>query len=79
MDPRPHTLTLLKADGTKIEDILALVHSEIIFIDNERLPIEKGDKFTRFLANGTLKEYRVLEPGYYKYPSPHYQVVVEKL
>jgi hypothetical protein len=79
MIPRPHKLTLVKPDGTKIPDIWALIQSNLIWIDDHKLPIEKGDTITRHLPNGSLIEYTVLDPGLFKHPDPHYCVDVKKI
>jgi hypothetical protein len=73
-------LSLVKQDGTRINDIYAHVQPTMIFIDDASLPIEEGDRFLRRLPNGLAERYLVLDRGYWDGPGmrPHYQVKVRK-
>ncbi|AYB37575.1 hypothetical protein [Brevibacillus laterosporus] len=74
-------VTLVKADGSMVENIKAHVQPKMIFIDDESLPIEEGDKLLRTLRNGLTEKYIVLDRGYYEgVPGikSHYQVKVKK-
>ena len=75
-------LCLHKADGRVIENILALVSGKgSLLIEDVRLPIEIGDKFTRKLPSGLVDEFIVDDPGYHEKFDPiaaHYQVKVHR-
>ena len=73
-------ISLVKQDGTRINDIYAHVQPTMIFIDDASLPIEEGDRFLRRLPNGLEESYLVLDRGYWDGPGmrPHYQVKVRK-
>jgi hypothetical protein len=73
-------ISLVKQDGTRINDIHAHVQPTMIFIDDAALPIEEGDRFLRRLPNGLAERYLVLDRGYWDGPGmrPHYQVKVRK-
>lgn len=72
------TLALKKPDGRVFENISACVAGRGgILIEDVRLPIEVGDRFTRNLPNGLTEEFVVDDPGYcggMDAISPHYQV-----
>jgi hypothetical protein len=73
-------ISLVKQDGTRINDINAHVQPTMIFIDDASLPIEEGDRFLRRLPNGLEERYLILDRGYWDGPGmrPHYQVKVRK-
>lgn len=74
-------ITLRKADGTTISDIVALVEPKHIFVDDASVPIEEGDFFERKLPNDSMEYYEVLDRGFYKgmHGIPdHYQTSVQK-
>ncbi|SFH84804.1 hypothetical protein SAMN05192551_103255 [Tindallia magadiensis] len=75
-------VTLLKKNGSKYESIKANVQPEKIFIMDETIPIEEGDKIQRELSNGLIESYIVLDRGFYNVDmgrmSPHYQCKVKK-
>ena len=74
-------ITLIKPDGTIIENIKALVQPKIIFISDEKLPLEENDKIYRKLPNGLIETYIVLDRGYYSTfhsMKGHYQAKVRK-
>lgn len=81
--PTPHKVSLVKIDGTRIENIAALVQSEIIFIMDNQLPIEEGDTIERNLPNNLLEKYTVMDRGFMSNPfhngDDHYQVKVQKI
>lgn len=58
-------VTLVKGDGTEIPNILADVQPKMVFIDDESLPIQEGDRITRTLPNGRSESYLVLEAEYW--------------
>lgn len=75
------TITILKPDGQKFEDVKANVQPKMIFIHDEMIPLEENDKIFRKLPNGLIEEYIVLDRGYYSALSGipgHYQAKVQK-
>ncbi|MHB8102208.1 MAG: hypothetical protein ACYDEF_08545 [Methanosarcina sp.] len=73
---------LLKSNGEKHDDILAMVQSKIIFIPDSSVPIEEGDKLTRVLPNGLEEVYEVTDRGYFGSHAgleSHYQAKVKKV
>jgi hypothetical protein len=74
-------VSLVKANGQRIENIGANVQAKKIFIDNGSVPIEEGDILERKLPNGLVERYRVMDRGYFAAFSgtpAHYQVQVQK-
>jgi hypothetical protein len=73
-------ISLVKQDGTRINDINAHVQPTMIFIDDASLPIEEGNRLLRRWPNGLEERYLVLDRGYWDGPGmrPHYQVKVRK-
>jgi hypothetical protein len=76
------TVSLVKADGQRYDNIKALVQPKKIFIADASLPIEEGDRITRELPNGLVESYLVLDRGYYAavpdMVAAHYQVKIRK-
>lgn len=75
-------VSLIKIDGTRINNIRSHVGSKKIFISDASLPIEEGDKILRTLPNGLEEYYVVIDRGYLAGLPPnlpaHYQVKVRK-
>ncbi|RKD94140.1 hypothetical protein [Marinifilum flexuosum] len=74
-------ISLIKPDGTIIENIKALVETGTIHISDVKLPLEEGDKIYRKLPSGLVDTYVVIDKGYYsKFGSipAHYEVKVRK-
>lgn len=74
-------VTLIKQDGTVIEKINANVQPNMIFIYDEKLPIEENDKIYRPLPNGLVEKYDVIDRGFYSAIGgiqAHYQTKVRK-
>ena len=71
-------ITLVKPDGTVIENIQANVQPKIIFIGDAKLPLEENDKIYRKLPNGLVETYIVLDRGYFSGFGGHYQAKVRK-
>lgn len=74
-------VTLVKQDGTVIEKIKANVQPNIIFIYDEKLPLEENDKIYRPLPNGLVENYVVIDRGFYSAfhgIQAHYQAKVRK-
>ena len=60
------TVTLVKKDGSVArESIRAMVQPKTIFMDDETLPIEPGDRLLRKLPSGLVEDFIVDEPGFY--------------
>lgn len=75
------TISLVKPDGTVIENIKASVQPQIIFIFDDTLPIEENDKIYRKLPNSLVETYLVLDRGFHSkfHGIPgHYQIKVRK-
>lgn len=71
-------VTLLKRNGTKINDIQASVQRNMIFIERGDILIETGDLLLRTMSNGGKESYEVIDPGFHEafgndFPA-HYQV-----
>lgn len=74
-------VTLIKQDGSVYENIKANVQPNIIFIFDDKLPLEEKDKIFRILPNGLVEKYEVIDRGYYSAfqgIKAHYQVKVRK-
>ncbi|MEQ6856295.1 hypothetical protein AAHH17_17670 [Lysinibacillus capsici] len=75
------TVILKKQNGEVFSDIKANVQKNKIFIHDNTLPIEEGDRLVRTLSNGLEESYIVVDRGYYeKFHSidAHYQCDVQK-
>ena len=74
------TVSLVKRNGKRTDDIPANVQPNVIFISNGDLPIEEGDFLERQLPNGLWERYVVVDRGYYSTGilGPHYQCKVRK-
>ncbi|MGG2114154.1 hypothetical protein ABFY60_27675 [Lysinibacillus pakistanensis] len=75
-------VTLMKLDGTIVENIAASVQRDKIFIDDGTLLIEEGDILERKMSNGLTEKYEVTDRGYYEAFGAfdaHYQCDVRKL
>ena len=59
-------ITLVKQDGTQIEDIKASVQSGKIIVHDETLPFEEGDTLLRKLTNGYTERYTILDTGFHQ-------------
>ncbi len=72
---------LIKRSSVVIEDIDAVVQSDLIVIDDASLDIEEGDTIERVLPTGKSEYYLVLDRGYFaahgRFPA-HYQASVRK-
>ncbi|MBW2185158.1 MAG: hypothetical protein JRG71_01780 [Deltaproteobacteria bacterium] len=76
------TVTLLKQDGTDIDQIKASVQKNKIFIFNSDFIVESGDLIQRKMSNGAEETYEVIDPGFHgKFHGieAHYQMDVRKL
>lgn len=75
------TVSLVKRDGRRFEDIKASVQRDKIFIDDASIPVEEGDTYERTLPSNIVERYTVLDAGYYEGIASikaHYQSVVRK-
>lgn len=72
------TVDLIKADGTKkIEGIKASVREKMTFIERSDVLIESGDLLQRKASNGSVSNYKVIDPGFHeasKSMAAHYQI-----
>lgn len=74
-------ISLVKEDGQRIDNIIASVQTEMIFVDDATLPIEEGDKIIHELPNGQVEKYLILDTGFKKglrMIPDHYQIKVRK-
>lgn len=74
-------ITIIKPSGEVLEDIKANVQPNVIFIHDEKLPLEENDKIFRRLPNGLVETYIVIDRGYFSGIggiSGHYQAKVRK-
>lgn len=75
------TVSLVKADGQRIDGIKASVQSDVIFIDGDTLPAQEGDIITRSLPNGVIELYLITDIGFKSRMgsmAPHFQMKVQK-
>lgn len=72
------TVDLIKADGTKkIEGIKASVQEKMTFIERSDVLIESGDLLQRRASNGSVSNYKVIDPGFHEAfgsIAAHYQI-----
>ena len=74
-------ITLIKPDGTVIENIKADVQPTTIFIFDVMIPLEEGDKLYRKLPNGLIEAFIVQDRCYYSSWGPfpeRYEAKVKK-
>lgn len=60
------SVTLIKRDGTTVEDVKASVQAGKIFIQGHELLIESGDIVQRKMSNGTEENFEVIDPGFHE-------------
>jgi hypothetical protein len=71
------TITVERQDGSRYEDVRALVSGKMIFIPDPRVPIAPNDAILRQLPSGLVERLVVTDPGFYAGISgipAHYQV-----
>jgi hypothetical protein len=74
-------VTLVRKNGQKVAGIQAAVRPKLIFIADDSVRIEEGDKLTRKLPNGGEEVFLVRDRGYVPKSGllpAHYQVKVER-
>jgi len=74
-------ITIVKPSGEVFDDIRANVQPRVIFIHDEKLPLEENDKIYRKLPSGLVETYIVIDRGYYSGIGGirgHYQAKVRK-
>jgi hypothetical protein len=74
-------ISIVKPDGQIFEKIKANVQPTMIFIYDEKIPLEENDKIYRQIPSGLVETYVVLDRGYYSafHGIPgHYQAKVKK-
>ena len=62
---RYEKVTLIKRNGRRISDISAHIQSDMVFTDAVEILVETGDVIERFLPNGLVERYSIVEPKYY--------------
>ncbi len=60
------TVSLLKKNGERIDNIKASVQSKKIFINRSDILIETGDFIQRKMSNGGEETYEVIDPGFHE-------------
>jgi hypothetical protein len=76
------TLSLYKRDGRVFDNVRACISGKSgIFVEDVRLPIEVGDRFSRVLPSGLMDTFVVDDPGYcekFHMMEAHYQAKVHR-
>ena len=75
------TITLIKKDGKRFENIKASVQRDKVFTNDANMPIEDGDFFERKLPGCVVERYEILDAGYMSGVAgieSHFQSVVRK-
>jgi hypothetical protein len=75
-------ISVLKQDGSRIDNIKASVQTNKVFIDRSDVLIESGDLVQRIMSNGGEETFTVIDPGFHEKfhgIGAHYQMVVKKL
>lgn len=76
------SISILKQNGSCIENVKSSVQSNKIFIDRSDFLIESGDIIQRKMSNGGEETFKVIDPGFHEkfhgIPA-HYQMDVHKL
>jgi len=60
------TVSLLKYDGQRIDDIKASVQKNKIFIHRSDILIEPSDLIIRKMSNGGEETFKVIDPGFHE-------------
>ncbi|MFJ5332181.1 hypothetical protein [Pectobacterium versatile] len=60
------TVSLLKKNGERTDNIKASVQSNKIFINRSDIFIETGDLIQRRMSNGGEETYEVIDPGFHE-------------
>lgn len=60
------TVSVLKQDGSRVEEIQASVQKNKIFIDRSDFIIETGDLIQRKMSNGGEETFEVIDPGFHE-------------
>lgn len=75
-------ISLIKTDGTRVDNIKCSVQSNQIFLDVLDTPIEPKDIVIRKMSNGAEETFLVIDPNFYEEfhgIKAHYQMKVKKL
>ena len=59
-------VSLIKKDGTQVDNLKSSVQGEKIFIDRSDILIESGDLIHRKMSNGAEETYKVIDPGFHE-------------
>ncbi len=77
------TVDLIKADGSKtVKGIKASVQEKMTFIERSDILIESGDLLRRRASNGSVSNYKVIDPGFHEAfhgIAAHYQIKHQNL
>ena len=58
------TVSLIKPDGRRFDNLPASVQSGMIFTMDPKIPIEDGDEFERSTLSGVTERFRVIDAGF---------------
>jgi hypothetical protein len=75
-------ISVLKQDGTRIDNIKASVQTNLIFTDRSDVLVESGDLIQRKMSNGGEETFTVIDPKFHEKIhgiGAHYQMEVKKL
>lgn len=75
-------IAIVKTSGEKFENLMASVQREKIFFWNSKILVEPRDLVQRFMSNGGVETYEVIDPGFVEEImdfSAHYQMRVRKM
>jgi len=75
-------ISLIKTNGTRVDNIKCSVQSNQIFLDVFNTPIEPKDIVIRKMSNGVEETFLVIDPNFYEEfhgLKAHYQMKVKKL
>lgn len=73
-------LTIVKQDGQVITNVRASVQGKTVFISDEKVPLEEGDKLYRELPSGLSETFVVEDRGFFNSSigMSHYEAKVRK-
>ena len=75
-------ISLIKNDGTRVDNIKCSVQTNTIFVNMFDTPIEPKDIIIRQMSNGAEETFLVIDPNFFEEIhgiKAHYQMTVKKL
>lgn len=76
------SIAIVKTNGEKFENLKASVQREKIYFWSSTILVEPRDLIQRFMSNGGVETYEVIDPGFVEEImdfSAHYQMKVRKM